>query len=154
MSVCDPFPATIDLDVCDRFFYCARSLDRLAARNQRRWNKEHFTTNNRTRFADVDIHIYFALKSQPLDRLLGARAQFVVARSLIYDRGVAVGDVRNVGRLIDDRDIALARDHAALDPLAAEFFRGDETILVRANIIITVGPIMNAAATIEARFRR
>ena len=138
----------------DRFLHCARSLDRLSARDQRRGNKEHFATNDRPRFADVDIDIYFALETQPLDRLLRARAHFFVIRSLVYHRGVAVSDVRDVGRLIDDRDIALARDDAALHALAAEFPGRDEGILIRADIIITVRPIMNATAAIEACFRR
>jgi len=138
----------------DRFLHRAWSLDRLAARDQRRWNNKHFTANDRPRFAEVDIYIYFALETQPLDRLLGAGAQFVVARSLVYDCGVAVGDVRDVGRLIDDRYVALARDDAPLHAFAAEFPGRNEGILVRADIIIAVRPIMNAAAAIEARFRR
>lgn len=89
-----------------------------------------------------------------MNRLLRAGAQFVVAGSLVYDRGVAVSDVRDVGRLIDDRDIALARNNAALNALPAEFLGGDEGVLVRADIIITVGPIMNAAAAVEARLWR
>jgi hypothetical protein len=75
-------------------------------------------------------------------------------RSLVHDGGVVVSDVGDVGRLIDDRHVALGRHDRALNARRAELFRLDEAVLLGADVIIVIGPIMNAGAAIEARFRR
>jgi len=112
------------------------------------------TAHNRPRFAHVDINIDFAFESQALDRLLRLRANFVVARTLVHNRGVVVGDVSDVGRLINDGHVALRRNDRAFEPRRAKLFCFDEAILVRTDVVITVRPIVNAGPAIEARFRR
>ncbi|HZF73161.1 MAG TPA: hypothetical protein VEZ51_07005, partial [Gemmatimonadaceae bacterium] len=112
------------------------------------------TAHNRPRLAHVDVNIDFAFQSQALDRLLRLRANFVVARALVYNRGVVVGDVGNVGRLIDNSHVALGGNNRAFEPRRAKLFCFDEAILVRTDVVITVRPIVDAGSAIEARFRR
>ena len=150
----DGFPAAIDHDLRDGFFHSARPLHRLSPRNQRSWDDDHFAAHDRLRRAEAYIDVHLPLESQPSNGLLRARANFVVARSLVHDGGVAISDVGNVGRLIDDRHVAFGRHDGALDARRAELFRFNKAVLLRASVIIVVGPIMNASAAIEARFRR
>ena len=96
------------------------------------------TAHNRPRFAHVDINIDFAFESQALDRLLRLRANFVVARALVYNRVVVVRDVSDVGRLIDNGHVALGRNDRAFEARRAKLFRLDEAILVRTDVVITV----------------
>ena len=112
------------------------------------------TAHNRPRLSCVDVNIDFAFESQALDRLLRLRANFVVARALVHNRGVVVRDVRDVGRLIDDGHVALGRNDRVFEPRRAKLFCLDEAILVRTDVIITVRPIVDAGPAIEARFRR
>ena len=112
------------------------------------------TAHNRPRFAHIDINIYFAFESQALDRLLRLRANFVVARTLVHNRGLVVRDVGDVGRLIDDGHVVLGRNERAFEPRRAKLFRFDEAILVRTDVVITVRPIVDAGPAIEACFRR
>jgi hypothetical protein len=112
------------------------------------------TAHNRPRLSCVDVDIDFAFKSQALDRLLRLRANFVVARALVHNRGVVVRDVGNIGRLIDDGHIALGRNDRVFEPRRAKLFCFDEAILVRPDVVITVRPIVDAGSAIEARFRR
>ena len=87
-----------------------------------------------------------------MNRLPTARTQLVVAWALIYDRRVTVGDVGDVCRLIDDRYVALGRNDGCLDTVRAKLIGGNETVLVRADVIIIVRPVMNTGAPIETRF--
>ena len=96
------------------------------------------TAHKRSRFARVDINIEFAFESQALDRLLRLGANFVVARTLVHNRGVVVCDVGDVNRLLDDRHVALRRNDRAFEPRRAKLFCLDEAILVRTNVVITV----------------
>jgi len=112
------------------------------------------TAHNRPRLAYVDVNIDFAFESQALDRLLRLRANFVVARALVYNRGVVVGDVSDVGRLIDNGHVALGRNDRVFEPRRAKLFCLDEAILVRTDVVITVRPIVDAGSAIEARFGR
>jgi len=129
-------------------------LDRLAARNQRRGNDNGLTAHNRPRLPYVDVNIDFAFESQALDRLLRLRANFVVARTLVHNRGVVVRDVGDVGRLIDNGHVALGRNERVFEARRAKLFCFDEAILVRTDVVITVRPIVDAGSAIEARFRR
>src|ERR1700682_5461152 len=83
-----------------------------------------------------------------------ARAHFLVVRSLVHDRRVYVGDVGDIRRLNDDRDIALGWNHDAPDALRGEFIAGHEGVLVGPDVVIIIRPVPDAAATIEARFGR
>ena len=154
LPVRDSVPTAFDHDVGDGFLNFARTLNCFAPRDQRRGNDDGFAANDRPRFAYVHIDIDLALEPQPLDRLLTARAYFIVARTLIYDRRVVVSDVGDVGRLIDDGHVALGRNHGALRARRAELPCFNEAILLRADVVITVRPIVNAGAAIEARFGR
>jgi len=111
------------------------------------------TAYNRPRLAHVDVNIDFAFESQALDRLLRLRANFVVARALVHNRGVVVRDVGDVGRLIDDGHVAFGRNDRVFEPRRAKLFCFDEAILVRTDVVITVRPIVDAGPAIEARFR-
>lgn len=82
------------------------------------------------------------------------RAHFVIIRSLIHYRRVVVSNVCDVGRLIDDGHVAFRRQQRLFYPRRPEFAARDEAILVRTNIVITIGPISNASALIESRFWR
>jgi len=112
------------------------------------------TAHKRSRFARVDINIEFAFESQALDRLLRLGANFVVARTLVHNRGVVVCDVGDVNRLLDDRHVALRRNDRAFEARRAKLFCFDEAILVRTDVVIAVRPIVDAGPAIEARFRR
>lgn len=112
------------------------------------------TAHNRPWLAHVDVNINFTFDSQALDRLLRLRANFVVARTLVHNRGVVVRDVGDVGRLIDDGHVALGGNDRAFEPRRAKLFCFDKAILVRTDVVITVRPIVDAGRAIEARFRR
>ncbi len=112
------------------------------------------TAHNRPRLSYVGVNIDFAFQSQALDRLLCLRANFVVDRALVHNRGVVVRDVGDVGRLIDDSHVALGRNDRVFEPRCAKLFCLDEAILVRTDIVITIRPIVDASSAIEARFRR
>ena len=112
------------------------------------------TAHNRPRLAHVDVNIDFAFESQALDRLLRPRANFIVARPLVHNRGVVVRDIGDVGRLIDDGHVARGRNDRVFEPRRAKLFCFDEAILVRTDVVITVRPIVDAGSAIEARFRR
>jgi hypothetical protein len=154
LPIAGVFPAAINHDISDGFLDRARTLDRLAARNQRRGNDNGLTAHNRPRFAHVDINIDFAFESQALDRLLRLRANFVVVRTLVHNRGVVIRDVGDVGRLIDEGHVALGPNDRAFEPRRAKLFCFDKAILVRTDVVITVRPIVDAGPAIEARFRR
>jgi len=146
------FPAAINHDISDGFLNSARTLGRLAARNQRRGNNNGLTAHNRPRLARVGIDLTF--ESQALDWLLRPRTDFVVARALVHNRGVVVRDVGDVGRLIDDGHVALGGNDRDFEPRRAKLSCLNEAILVRTDVVITVRPIVDAGAAIEARFRR
>jgi len=112
------------------------------------------TSHNRPRLSYVDVNIDFAFESQALDRLLRLRADFIIARALVHNRGVVVRDVGDVGRLIDDGHVALGLNDRVFEPRRAKLFCLDEAILVRTDVVITVRPIVDAGPAIEARFRR
>jgi len=89
-----------------------------------------------------------------LHRCTADRAEFLIARSLVHDGRVVVSDIGDVGRLINNRHAAFWRQQGLLNPRRAKFSTGDKTILVGTNVVVTVGPVMNAGALIESRFRR
>lgn len=82
------------------------------------------------------------------------RSHFVVIRTLVDDSCVAVSDVGDVGGLVDDGQVAFAWHHRGFDSLRAKFVHWDKRILVGADVVVIVGPGMNAGAPIETRFRR
>lgn len=148
------FPAVIDNCLRDCFLNGARTLDCRRASDDGRRHFNDFSSDNRARVFRRDIDCHVALEPEPFDRLLSSRAEFVVTGAAIHNRGVVVGNVGHVGCLIDDGDVALDRNQRALNALRAEFFCRHETILVRADVVIIIGPILNSGAAIETRFGR
>ena len=89
-----------------------------------------------------------------LDRTLAARAHLLVVRPFVHNRRVRVSNVRHIRRLNHDRDVALGGNHDTPDALRGEFIARHEGVLVGPDIVIIIRPVPDAAATIEARFRR
>ena len=89
-----------------------------------------------------------------LDRTLAARAHLLVVRPFVHNRRVRVSNVRHIRRLNHDRDVALGGNHDTPDALRGEFIARHEGVLVGSDVVIIIRPVPDAAATIEARFRR
>ncbi len=153
MAIRHCFPAVIDHCLGDRLLDSLRALRGLRAGDHRRGCLEDFALDDRARGFRLHVHC-LALESQTLDRLLSTAAQFVIVRPLVYDRRVVVCDVRDICRLIDDGHVTFGRNDTALDALRSKLICRNETILVRADVVIIIGPIVNTAAPIEARFWR
>jgi hypothetical protein len=102
------------------------------------------------------VAVYFGMTTQPisLHRLLTPRAHLLVVRPLIHDRRIRVGDVGDVRGFIHEGDVALGRNHGAADMLRPEFIPGNKRVLIRADVVITIRPIVDPTPAIEARFRR
>lgn len=121
--------------------------------DQRSGHLNDFSPHNWARiFRQVQCGL--PLETQPLNRLLSPRAQFVIVRPVIYNHRVAVTNVSDVCRLVDNRHVALGWNYGCLNATRAKLIRRNETILVRANIVVIICPITNTAAPIEARFWR
>ena len=143
----------IDHCLGDRLLDSLRALRGLCSSDQRGGGFEDFALDDRAR--DFRSHVQgLALESQTLDRSLSASAQFVIVRPLVYDRRVVVCDVRDICRLIDDGHVTFGRNDNALNALRSKLICRNETILVRSDVVIIIGPIVNTAAPIEARFWR
>jgi len=137
-------------NLADRLFDSARPLHGLRPSDQRGRHENDIAAHDRL---GLDAEVGFALDPQPLNGLLRAGAQFVVVRALVDDGCITIGDVGDVGRLIDDGHIAFDWNDSLLDALRTELIRWHERILIRTDVIIIVSPIVDAAAPIEARFR-
>jgi hypothetical protein len=74
---------------------------------------------------------YLAFETQPFIRLLASRTQLFVAGTLVHNNRVVVSDIRDVCRLIDDRHVALGRNHRSLHAACAKFICWNETVLIR-----------------------
>ena len=143
----------IDHCLGDRLLDSLRALRGLCSSDQRGGCFEDFALDDRAR--DFRLHVHgLALESQTLDRSVSASAQFVIVRSLVYDRRVVVSDVRDICRLIDDGHVTIGRNNNALDALRSKLICRNETILVWADVVIIIGPIVDAVALIETRFWR
>ena len=102
------FPAEIDRDCSNGLFHIRRPLARHRCRNHRCRNHDGFASNLwPLRFAGNDIDVSLKLKS--LHRFAALRAHLIITRSLIHDGRIVVGDIGDVGGLINDGDIALRR---------------------------------------------
>lgn len=117
----------------------------------RRRQHQNFTTH---RWRRGCFGVELAFETIPLDRPSAAGAHLLEVRALVNDHGVRVGNVGDVGRLDYDRDIALDRNHRALNALRPEFIVRNKRVLVGTDIIMIVRPIPDAAFAIKARFRR
>jgi len=122
--------------------------------NNRGGNDNCFTMHFRSRLSRGHVDVYVSLQSVALHRFATDRPEFIIIRALVHNRSVVVGNIRNVGRLTNDRDVAFRRKKRLLDARCAEFARGHKAILVRTNVVVAVGPIANAGPLIEASFRR
>ena len=152
--ISDCSPTKIDGGLRNRLFHSRRALSALRRRNHGRSNYNDFAPHHRPRALSAKIDSGLTLETQSLNRFATVRPQFVVIRTLVDDGRVAVGDVRNVGGLVDDGQVAFARHNCGRDSLCAKFIHRNERILVGADVVVIVGPVMNAGAPIETRFRR
>ncbi|MDB6147369.1 MAG: hypothetical protein JWO45_1033 [Spartobacteria bacterium] len=100
------------------------------------------------------IEGYLTFQFEVLDWLLRARTQFIVVWALVHDACVGVSDIRHVCSLIDNSDVALGRNDCLFSPSRPKLSGWHETILRRPDVVVTVGPVANTGAPIEARFGR
>ena len=146
-------PTEIDRNLGDVLFHRPRPLACLRCRYQRRSHDHRLTLNEGPRCFDIDVNTGVAFQAKALHRLAALRAHFVIIRSLIHDRRVVVSNVGDVGRLINNSQVALWRHDRGLDSLRTEFSGRNEGILVRTDVVIVIRPIVDAGALIESRFR-
>lgn len=150
-TVGDGSPTVVDLNLGDPFLDRARPMESGDIIQQRDRDDDFVAAHSRSRA----IAIYFGVTTQPisLHRLPAPRAHLVIVRPLINDRRIRVGDVGDVRRFIHDGDVTLGGHHGAPHVLRTEFVAGNKRILIRADVVITVRPIVDAVLAIEARFR-
>lgn len=148
IRVCGPTP--IHGNLPDRFANHARPLCRAGSKDWRRDGK-HIATHYGLR--GVRLRIVLSLKSESLYWLSALRTQFLVVRSFVEDRGVAIRDVGHVDRFVHDRDVLLHGNDLAFDSLRADRLIRHEHVFVSIDVIITVSPFLNPAMPIEVRFR-
>jgi len=146
-------PTEIDRNLRNVLFHRPRPFARLRRRNHRRSHDHSFALNKRPWCFDIQVDTGIALQAESLHRLAALRANFVIIRPLIHDRRVVISDVGNVGGLINDRDVAFRREDGGLGSLGAEFSCRNKTILIRADVVIVIGPVVDTGALIESRFR-
>lgn len=115
---------------------------------------QHIAADNRPRFTHVDVNVDVALEPQALHRFRTAGADFFVTRPLIDDGRIVIRDVGDVGRLVDDGEVLLGWDNGSLHSRSAKRTRLDETIVLRTDVVVAIGPVVNAGAAVEPRFRR
>ena len=132
----------------------ARPFVRGRLRDNWRGNDHGFAPHFRSRRAPGKIDIRVSLESISLHRFATDRTELIIAWAFVHDGRVVVSDVSDVGRLVDNRHAALRREQRLLHSRRAKFAARDETILVGADVIIIVGPIVNAGVPVESRFRR
>jgi hypothetical protein len=114
----------------------------------------NFTSYNRPWRFRVHIRGDLTLEAQAFNRLPTACTQLVVAWTLIYDGRVTVSDIGDVCRLINDRHVALGRNEGCLNAARAKLICRNEAVLVRADVVIIVSPVMNTGPPIKTRFGR
>ena len=154
MLIRDSFPATLHNRLRDRSLNVPRTFRRLRGSDYWSWDLNNFTSYNRTWRFRVHVRGDLTLEAQAFNGLPTACTQLVVARTLIYDGRVNVSDIGDVCRLIDDRHVALGRNEGCLNTTRAKFIRRNETVLVRADVVIIVSPVMNTGAPIKTRLGR
>ena len=147
-------PTEIDTDLRDILLHPCRPFARYRCGNHRRGHDHGFALNERPRRFDIHVDIDVPFQTKSLHRLATLRAHLVEVRSFVDDGRVFVSDVGDVGRLIDEGHIAFGREDGGLDSLRAEFSCRNKTILVGTDVVIIIGPIVDAGALIESRFRR
>ena len=147
-------PTEIDRNLRDVLFHSPRPFARLRRRNHRRSHDHGLALNKRPWCFDIHVDIDVAFQAKSLHRLASLRAQFLVVGTFVDHGCVVIGNVGDVGRLIDDRHIAFRRQDGGPGSLRAEFSCRNKTILVRTDVVIVIRPIVDAGALIESRFRR
>ncbi len=146
-------PTEIDSDLRDVLFHSPRPFARNWCGNHRRSHHHGLALNKRTWCFDIHVNTEVALQAKALHRLAALRAHFVIVGTFVDHGCVVISDVGDVGRLVNDRHVALRRHNRGLDPLRAEFPGRNEAILVGTDIVIVIRPIVDAGALIESRFR-
>ena len=97
--------------------HTARAFDWLRSRDDRSGHFDHFTLQNRTWVFDANIDL--PLETEPRDSLVRTRMQLVIIRSLINDVRIIIGDISDIGCLVDDRHISFQGQYHALDSRCA-----------------------------------
>lgn len=149
----DGRPTEIDRGARERLFYSCRAFVCDWRRNDRRGDNHGFTANLWPGQLGGNIYVHVSFKPITLNRLTADCFQLIVIRTFVNNGRIVISDVRNVGRLINDGNIALGRQKRLLHSRRAKFATRDKAILVRTDIIITIRPVMNAGVLIETRFR-
>ena len=90
-------------------FHGRRPFRRNGRGDHRRGDDDRFALNNGARRLGRDIDVDVALQSESLHRLATLCAELIEIRPFVYDGRVAVSNVGNVGRLIDDHHVAFRR---------------------------------------------
>ena len=89
---------------------------RRGLRNRRRRSQD-FAFHHRA--IVIKVRVGITLQAKSLDGILAARTQFVVDGTLVDHGRIVVGDIGDVGRLVNDCHVALDRDArqpATLEP--------------------------------------
>ncbi len=142
----------LDRRTLNRRTGCARS-GRGACAEKWRDDLQRFAAHDRTRILFA-FDVIFALQPQLLHRTPAASAQLIEVRTFVHDGGVAISDVGHVGRFIDDRDVLLHGNDGALNVFVADVFVRHEDVFAGFDVIIIIGPMFDAGAFFETRFRR
>jgi len=121
--------------------------------NHRRSHKNGVAPNKRPWCFDIHVNTEVAFQAKPLHRLAALRTHFLIVGTFVDHGCVVISDVGDVGRLVNDRYVALRRHNRGLDPLRAQFSGRNEAILVGTDVVIVIRPIVDAGALIESRFR-
>jgi hypothetical protein len=105
--------AVIHNRVADRFLHSRGTTATLCRRDERRGHRDNFAAHNRARVTVLESPATF--QTQPRDRLPAAMAQVLIIWTLVYDHRIVVGDIGDVDRLADDRDVPLLWNNGLLD---------------------------------------
>ena len=147
-------PTEIDTDLRNVLFHPRRPFARYWCGNHRRGHHYGLALNKRTRCFDIHVNTEVAFQAKALHRLATLCAHFIIVGTFVDHGCVVISDVGDVGRLVNDRYVALRRHNGGLGSLRAEFSCRNKTILVGTDVVIIIGPIVDAGALIESRFRR
>lgn len=146
-------PTEIDRNLGDVLFHSPRPFARLRRRKHRSSHDHGLALNQRTWCFDIHVNTEVAFQAKPLHRLAALRTHFFIVGTFVDHGCVVISDVGDVGRLVNDRHVALRRHNRGLDPLRAQFSGRNEAILVGTDVVIVIRPIVDAGALIESRFR-
>jgi hypothetical protein len=142
-------PAVFNVHFRDAFLHAARPNNITNVAQNRNGNFELAAANSR-----LPLRITVTSQTIALDRPLTARTHFVKTGSFVHDRRVRESDPGDVLRFNYDGDVSLGRNHGLTEVFGTEIVRGHERVLVGPDVVITVRPVLDSAASIEPGFGR